>query len=269
MTDTDERISALLRDAAGDAGRATVPPGPDVAAATARARHGRRVAGGAFALVACVLAGSWAMTGARPDASPPAPAVPPAVRDLDDPVLRPYRTDVPVLMWTPQPGAPADEVDGRPTFRNAVLTAVPGGGRYISPGDLREAFPRSPVGGPALLFMQTAARAQLEQAAQRLRAIGGVAAARVIDVPGMRFTMTVGRTYDERPASPGVGVVDTSDLPGLYGLNGSGRHTEGGWRHTVRLIYSGPDLDRARFDLVRARVAASVGRQPAAVTVTP
>lgn len=262
-------LDELLRDAADDGGRRVVPPPYEVIRDVARRRRVTTIAtAGGLAVVLAVGAGVAAGTRF---AAAPAPQ-PPAHTVVDDPALRPYRTTMPVLVWTPAPGRKADDVHTM-AFSSAVFAALgPGDREFSNLEDLRTEFPDAPVGGPALAMEQSVTKTQLQRAAAELKEVDGVQDARVVEVTGMWFIVsgTSGPiTYKEIDA--GIGNVDPTGFPtGIRGGAGGTKPLgDGKFLWTQRITYFGPSLDRATFDLLRTRVAESVHIDPAKVVVTP
>lgn len=273
LPDLDTMLQAVADEATR---RATVPP-YDVVEALARSRRrtARAAVAGVFGLVLCLAIGVAAIAGAGrgggPDHPPPA-ASPTAPQD---PLLRRYWTLIPILTWTPDAGQPAMDLVRMTEIDNAVYSALgawnpdsnetsalqSGNRDSAQVSDLRKVFPDAPVGGRAFILEQSVTKAQLERAAANVRDLDGVQDARVVEVPGMWFTVSA-----TGPAIPGApaptinfeGMMDTGSV--------GGQDLKGRW---VRTTYLGPTLDRATFDLLRARAAQAVGSDVSQVVVTP
>ncbi|HEY3005919.1 MAG TPA: hypothetical protein VGJ44_26465, partial [Kribbellaceae bacterium] len=111
------------------------------------------------------------------------------------------------------------------------------------------------------------------RAAAALKKVDGVRDARVIEVTGMWFIVsgTSGPITEKEATSHSLGNVDYTGFPkGVSGGAGSTKRlSDGKFHSTERITYFGPNLDRATFDLLRTRIAASVHIDPAKVVVTP
>jgi hypothetical protein len=265
-------LETLLRDAAGDSARTFVPPSYELIRTVARRRRTARIATAGLALVLAVGAGLAA--GTRFIAEP-APN-PPAHRIVDDPALRPYRTVLPVLVWTPETsnGGTAYGASGSQAFLHAVFSALgPGDHDFTSVRDLQTLFPDAPVGGPALNMDQSVTKARLLSAAANLKKVAGVHDAGVIEVSGMWFTVsgTSGPITEQELTTGGIGNYDATGFPeGVGGgAGGSTKLADGKFSFTERVTYFGPNIDRATFDLIRTRIAASVHIDPSRVVVKP
>ncbi|MET7966956.1 hypothetical protein [Micromonospora sp. NPDC005305] len=260
-------LDTMLRDAAGDAARRAIVPSYDLVQGLARGRRTAKVAtAGVFGLVLCLALGVAAVTGAGPHRDEDSPRPAGSAITLD-PSLRGYWTKIPILSWTPDTGRVVSDVAGTNEFRTAVFSAlVPGDHDYSQLNDLRKTFPDAPVGGPAIAIDQSVTRAELENAAANLRKLDGVQDARVVEVRGLWFTVSA-----TGPAASGSGMPPVVDLKGI-GVNGSasGRHrdAQNRWVNWVRTTYVGPAIDRATFDLLRARTAEAVHIDVSQVVVT-
>lgn len=269
MNDIEREMRTLLHSCAAEAARAVAVPGAGQALAQARRRRAAQTAAGAFALVAVAAIGIGATL--RPQAAPLTPpgTAPPSTeapwqRDLDDPVLRPLRTGVPALVWTPEAGRKPDDVSRQNEFRGAVFGALPGERDFSMGPDLGKSFPDASVAGPALLFDQAATRAQMDAAAAALSEVDGVADAHVILVPGMWFEVSVSRTYPSGSARQPI--IDLAALPpGVLGSATGGNDRE----VSARVTYAGPGVTRAEYDRIVETMGRSVQLGPEDVKVTP
>jgi hypothetical protein len=263
-------LEELLRGAADDAGRRVVPPSYELLRDVAHRRRITKIAtvGG----LAAVLAMAVGLASGIRFTAAPAPQ-PPAHTVVDDPALRQYRTTMPVLVWTPMPGLRADEVDAKQFYGTVFAALGPGDRDYTNLVDIRTWFPDAPVGGPGLAMDQSVTKAQLQRAAAALKKVDGVRDAGVIEVTGMWFIVsgTSGPITAKEATSHSLGNVDYTGFPkGVGGgAGGTKRLGDGKFLWTERITYFGPSLDRATFDLLRTRVAASVHIDPAKVVVTP
>jgi hypothetical protein len=258
MIDSDEgALSTLLRDAAGDAVR-TVPT-PAFATITGRARRrrlGRRIGASAFAVLAVLALGAGIRFAVPAPVPTPAPVLAPEL----DPVMKPMLTVVPVLIWQPVPGAGAKETD----VQNTIFHALPGprdGGIY---DDVRELFPDAPAGWSGFAVDQSATLAQFQQAAADLKKLPGVQDAQLLTRPGMWFTVTA---VARDPAVQNANMDTRGFPPTIKGWASPGVDTGDKKLYSVRLTYLGPPIDRPTFELLRARVAQSVGIEAAAASV--
>ncbi|SCL17488.1 hypothetical protein GA0070624_1304 [Micromonospora rhizosphaerae] len=260
-------LDTMLRDAADDATRRAIVPPCDLVQGLARRRRTAKVAtAGVFGVVLFLAIGVAAVTGAGPDRDEDRPR-PAASATALDPSLREYWTEIPILTWTPDAGRTASAVSSTNEFLTAVFSALgPGDHDFSQLNDLRTVFPDAPVGGPAIAIDQSVTRAELEHAAANLRKLDGVQDARVVEVPGLWFTVSA-----TGPAVSGNGMPPVIDLEGIR-LNGSasGRHRDAQkrWVNWVRATYVGPAIDRATFDLLRARTAEAVHIDVSQVVVT-
>ena len=259
-------LDTMLRDAADDATRRTFVPPYDLVRGLARRRRTAKVAtAGAFGVVLFLVIGVAAVTGAGTDLDEDRPR-PAASATALDPSLREYWTEIPILSWTPDAGRDASDVSSTNEFRTAVFSALaPGDHDFSQPNDLRKVFPDAPVGGPAIAIDQSVTNAELEHAAANLRKLDGVQDARVVEVPGLWFTVSA-----TGPAS-GTEPPPVINLEGT-GINGSasGQHrdAQNRWVNWVRATYVGPAIDRATFDLLRTRTAEAVHVDVSQVVVT-
>jgi hypothetical protein len=262
-------LEELLRDAADGSVRRVLPPPYELIRERARRRRVSRIAT-AGGLVVVVAIGVGILAGTRLIAGP-APQ-PPAHTVVNDPALRPYRTAMPVLVWTPVPGRTPDDVSSAMPFLSAVFAALgPGDHDYADEADIRSVFPDAPVGGPGLMMDQSVTKARLEKAAANIKKVAGVQDANVIEVTGMWFTVSGTSGPITADELDGIGQYDHAGLPkGIAGgAGGSKRLADGRFLWTERVTYFGPALDRATFDLIRARIAAAVRIDPSKVVVQP
>ncbi|MGN9808896.1 hypothetical protein ACTMSW_06005 [Micromonospora sp. BQ11] len=259
-------LDTMLRDAADDATRrAFVPPYDLVQGLARRRRTGRIATAGVFGAVLVLVIGVAAVTGAGPGRDEdPRPA---ASATVLDPSLREYWTEIPILTWTPKNGREASDVSSTNEFRTAVFSALaPGDHDYSEVDDLRTLFPDAPVGGPAVPIDQSVTRAELERAAANLRVLDGVQDARVVEVPGLWFTVSA-----TGPAVSGRGepaILDLGGTPVRGSAGGQQRDAQKRWVNWVRATYVGPAIERATFDLLRARAAEAVDIEVSQVVVT-
>ncbi|MCX4386830.1 hypothetical protein OG777_07790 [Micromonospora peucetia] len=217
-----------------------------------------------FGVVLFLAIGMVAVTGAGPDRDRPQPA---ASSIALDPSLREYWTEIPILSWTPDAGRVASDVSSTNEFRTAVFSALgPGDHDFSQPNDLRAAFPDAPVGGPAIVIDQSVTRAELEHAAANLRKLDGVRDARVVEVPGLWFTVSAsGPAASGTSRPPSIGLKGT----GISGFaSGQRRDAQNRWVNWVRATYVGPATDRATLDLLRAQAANAVRIDVSQVVVT-
>jgi hypothetical protein len=309
MPDLDEMLRRAAATAAERAGPADFG---ELVRAARRRRAGRIGAAAAFGLVVCVLAGSAVVFGVRhdalPDPQPPAierspavvespgarpsprvvlpppfegpvtvdaspPPLPPALkRYRDDPVLGPLVTTIPVIVWTPENGRTADDVQKGDTFGEAVFHPLPAGSQgYRGAADLRAVFPDAPAGGVTLLITHPAKLSQLAQSAANLRAVPGVRDARVVLVRGMWFTVTVRIPADESKGSPpGFGRARPMTLSGI--VDGESGFVDPGKGKNVwysRYTYLGPGVGRDAYDQICAAVIEPYRDGPETLTVKP
>ncbi|MBE1486234.1 hypothetical protein [Plantactinospora soyae] len=260
-------LDTMLRDAADDATRRTFVPPYDLVEGLVRRRRTARVAtAGVFGVVLFLAFGVAAVSGGGPDRDGGRPQ-PAASATALDPSLREYWTQIPILSWTPGAGRRARDVSSTSEFRTAVFSALgPGDHDYSQLHDLRKSFPDAPVGGPAIAIDQSVTRAELEHAAANLRKLAGVQDARVVEVPGLWFTVSA-----TGPAASGTSRAPVIDLEGIAirgSASGRERDAQNRWVSWVRATYAGPAIDRATFDLLRARAAEAVEIDVSQVVVT-
>ncbi|MFC6019243.1 hypothetical protein ACFP2T_23925 [Plantactinospora solaniradicis] len=265
-------LDTMLRDAADDATRrAIVPPYGLVQRVAGRRRAARVATAGVFGAVLVLVVGVAAVTGAGPDRDEVRPQ-PAASATALDPSLREYWTEIPVLTWTPDAGVEAPDVTSTNEFRTAVFSALgPGDHDFSHLKDLRTDFPDAPVGGPAVAVDQSVTEAELERAAANLRKLDGVQDARVVEVPGLWFTVSATGAAASAPAASGPGrspVIDLEGIPIRGSASGQERDAQNRWISWVRATYVGPAIDRATFDLLRARAAEAVKIDVSQVVVT-
>jgi hypothetical protein len=263
-------LDTLLREAADDAAGRAFVPSYDLVQGMARRRRTAKVAtAGAFGVVLCLAIGMAAVAGAGRGGDPDRPR-PAASAATLDPSLRQYWTTIPILTWTPDAGRAARDVSYTNEFLTAVFSALGTGEDWdYSPlDDLRKVFPDAPVGGPAVAIDQSVTKAQLERAAANLRKLDGVRDARVVEVPGLWFTVSAtGPATEGRPGdSP---IIDLQGLPVRGSAGGQKRDGPNRWVNWVRAAYVGPVIDRATFDLLRARAAEAVHIDISDVVVIP
>lgn len=263
-------LDTMLRDAADDATRRALVPPYDVVRGLARRRRTAKVAtAGAFGVVLLLATGVAAVTGAGPDRDEDRPR-PAASATALDPSLREYWTEIPILSWTPDAGRAASDVSSTNEFRTAVFSALgPGDHDYSQLDDLRTVFPDAPVGGPAIPIDQSVTTAELERAAANLRKLDGVQDARVVEVPGLWFTVSASGTAAS-PPSPNdpPPIIDLQGTVLRGQASGQERDAQNRWVTWVRATYVGPAIDRATFDLLRARAAEAVHIDVSQVVVT-
>jgi hypothetical protein len=270
-------LDRALLDAADDAKRRAIVPSYGVVEGAARSRRGARVAtAGVFGLVLCLAVGVAAVAGSGRGRAPDhaQPAVPAAA--APDPALRPYRTKIPILTWTPDAGHAVSTVESTAGFRTAVFSALGAGDHDLSNlHNLRTVFPAAPVGGPAVSVDQSVTKAQLERAAANLRKLDGVRDARVVEVSGLWFTLSATgpaaapvRVRGAKPKPMRPPVIDPEGLPIKGSASGLERDAGNHWVNWVRATYVGPALDRATFDRLRARAAEAVHIDVSKVVVT-
>ncbi|MER7417389.1 hypothetical protein ABT346_11470 [Micromonospora peucetia] len=260
-------LDTMLRDAADDATRrALVPPYDMVQGLARRSRNVKVATAGVFGVVLLLAIGVAAVTGAGPDRDEDR-LRPAASATALDPSLREYWTEIPILSWHPDAGRAASDVSSTNEFRTAVFSALgPGDHDFSQLNDLRAVFPDAPVDGPAIAIDQSVTRAELRHAAANLRKLDGVQDARVVEVSGLWFTVSA-----TGPAASGIGRPPVIDLAGT-GIKGSAsgqkRDAQNRSVNWVRATYVGPAIDRAIFDLLRARVAEALRIDVAQVVVT-
>ncbi|MEV1144777.1 hypothetical protein [Micromonospora sp. NPDC049799] len=263
-------LETMLRDAADNATRrAFVPPYDLVQGLARRRRTGRVATAGAFAVVLVLAVGVTAVTGGGPRRDEdPRPA---ASATVLDPSLRQYWTEIPILTWTPKKGRMTSDVSSTNEFRTAVFSALgPGDRDYSQVDDLRTLFPDAPVGGPAVPIDQSVTRAELERAAANLRMVDGVQDAQVVEVSGLWFTVSAtGPVSGPAVSGPGEPVIlDLEGIPVRGSAGGQQRDAQKRWVNWVRATYIGPAIERATFDLLRARAAEAVDIEVSQVVVT-
>jgi hypothetical protein len=265
-------LDTLLRDAADDATRRAFVPSYEMIQGLARGRRTARVAAaGVVGVVLCLAIGMVAVAGTGRDRDPDRPR-PAASAATLDPSLREYLTKIPILTWTPDAGRGTSAEADTDEFRTAVFSALGAGDHdYSNLDDLRTVFPDAPVGGPAIPIDQSVTRAQLERAAGNLRKLDGVRDARVVEVPGLWFTVSAtgpasAPVSESRPEVPPIINLDGIDIKGTAG--GQRRDARNHWVNWVRATYVGPAIDRATFDLLRARAAEAVHIDVSQVVVT-
>lgn len=255
-------LAPRLRDAAADAGhRAVQPDFAGIMRRGRRRRAGRVAAAGALGLV-LVAVGVPVVMHRAVDASPSAPF---SAQTADDPVLRPLRTTVPVLAWRLKPGTPTKN-EYAVGIKSAIFTALSGERGFSYTANIRTVFPEAPVDWPGALMDQSATVAQLTQAAANVRKLDGVQDVKVVEMPGMWFTVSAKVTADDGS----VPVIDMTDLPRILDGAGSTKPDgKGRYVKVVRATYSGPGVDRRQYDRILTRTGAAVGLSPSQVTVTP
>src|SRR5689334_19923364 len=135
-------LETLLRDAAADARSRTFVPTYETVEGAARGRRTTRVAASSlFAVVLGVSIGGAVLAGGgRGDNDRPADRPAPAASAVTlDPSLQQYRTTIPVLTWTPDPGRDADTISRQRTFYSAVFAGLGEGDHdYSHIEDLRK-----------------------------------------------------------------------------------------------------------------------------------
>lgn len=278
MIDNDEgALGTLLRAASGDAVRTVQVPDFDTIVGRARRRRaGRLAAGTTFALVVCVSLVVGITAAARRDVTPAAPHGLPtasaaaavaaagsaAQAAAKDPELAPALADIPILVWTEEPGESVDDM----AFIRAVFQALPGDRDTSNLKEVRAVFPDAPHDGPGMTSDQSATVAQFQQAAVNINGLAGIRDARVIVMPGMWFTVTAVAQKSGVPE----GGIDTDGLPvAVKGWAGGSEKVDGVSRTSVRLTYCGPAIVRQSYDLIRERVGQSVQIDGPSTTVKP
>jgi hypothetical protein len=277
MIDNDEgALGTLLRDASGDAVRTVqVPDFETIVGRARRRRAGRLAAGTTFAVVVCLTLIVGITAEARRDTTPaplqgrPTASAAAAVAAAQaaaraaaaDPELAPTLADIPILVWTEEPGAAVDQM----AFIQAVFQALPGDRDTPSLEEVRARFPDAPHDGPGLTSDQSATVAQFQQAAVNINRLAGIKDARVIVMPGMWFTV---KAVARKSGVP-EGGIDTEGLPAVSGWAGGSEQVDGVSRTFVRLTYCGPAILRQAYDLIRERVGQSVQIDGPSTTVKP
>jgi hypothetical protein len=269
-------LDIMLRDAADDAThRAFVPPYDLVQGLARRRRTAKLATAGVFGVVLLLAIGAAALTGAWPGRNENRPG--PAASATLDPSLRQYWTEIPILCWTPDAGRTASDVYTATGFDAALFSGLgPGDHDASYLIDLRERFPDAPVGGPAIIVDQSVTIAEVEQAAANLSKLDGVKDARVVEVPGLWFTVSVTGPIAPPslgpPPSPGAAPQINLDGTGINGVGGSAsgiqRDAQNRWIGWLRATYVGPAIDRATFDVLRERAADAVHIDVSQVVVT-
>lgn len=278
MIDNDEgALGTLLRAASGDAVRTVqVPAFEAVVGRAQRRRAGRLAAGTTFALVLCLTLAAGISAAGRRDTTPAPQQVLPAASAsaavaaakaaaesaAGDPELAPTLADIPILVWTEEPGERVDPM----AFIRAVFQALPGDRDTSNIEEVRAVFPDAPHDGPGMTSDQSATVAQFQQAAVNINALAGIKDARVIVMPGMWFTV---RAVAQKAGVP-EGGIDTKGLPtAIKGWAGGSDTTDGVTRTSVRLTYCGPAISRQAYDLIRERVGQAVQIDGPSTTVKP
>ncbi|MFJ8580042.1 hypothetical protein [Micromonospora sp. NPDC093277] len=258
-------LGTMLQDAADDATRRALVPPYDLVQGLARRRRTARVAtAGAFGVVLFLAIGVAVVSGVGPDRGENRPRPAASATASLDPSLREYWTEIPILSWTPDVAREASDVSSTNEFRTAVFSALgPGDHDFSYLKDLRQVLPDAPVGGPAIAIDQSVTRPELEHAAANLRKLDGVQDARVVEVSGLWFTVSA-----TAPAASGPPVINVEGT-GISGYaSGQKRDAQNRPVNWVRATYAGPAIDRATFDLWRARVAESMHIDVSQVVVT-